>query len=137
MVDGGQPFSVAGGLGYDNSATGVGLDLMDRVSGEPLYANGKLNYYAFTENGPGDYGNSGRNAFRLPKYVDYDMALMKNFKITERYQFQFRSEAFNLLNHPTYYSPNVAWENCTPANFDTYTAARPPRILQFSGKIIF
>jgi hypothetical protein len=35
-----------------------------------------------------------------PGYFDSDLALYKNFKITERQGLQFRVDAFNFLNHP-------------------------------------
>ncbi len=37
---------------------------------------------------------------RGPAYFDSDLALFKNFQITERQKLQFRISAMNFLNHP-------------------------------------
>lgn len=135
VVDGGQPFSVTDSS--DNSYTGLSLDLADRISGQPLYKNGKLNRAAFTDNAAGTYGNSGRNAYRAGKNVDTDMALMKAFKAGERLTTTFRAEAFNLFNHPNLLPPTSQYNTTTSATFGQSTAARDPRILQFSLKMQF
>jgi len=135
-LDSGQPFSVTTGTS-DNSFTGTGLDLADRVPGEPLYVDGRLNYLAFTLNAPGTLGDSGRNSFRSVGNYDFDMALIKNFKLTERWNLMFRAEAFNLLNHANYFGPNSAWASANPTDFDTYQFARDPRQLQFALKLMF
>ena len=56
---------------------------------------------------PGQYG-LGRNAFRGPGFWNTDMALLKNFKITERIQTQFRAEFFNVFNHVNFENPRNA-----------------------------
>ena len=53
--------------------------------------------------GPPAYGQQG--AFNWPyvkgpAYFDSDLALFKNFQITERQKFQLRISAVNFLNHP-------------------------------------
>ena len=135
VADAGQPFSVTDSS--DNSQTGLGLDLADRVPNTPAYVKGKLNYAGFTANAPGTYGNSGRNAFRSDNYVDVDTAVMKTFPLgTERVHLMFRAEAFNLLNHPNFEPPNSNY-NSPPTSFGLVTGARDPRILQFSLKVLF
>ena len=135
VADAGQPLSVTDSS--DNSQTGLGLDLADRVPGKPAYLNGKLNYDGFTGNAPGTYGNSGRNSFRSDNYVDFDTAVMKTFPLgTERVHLMFRAEAFNVLNHPNFQPPNSNY-NSPPTSFGLVTGARDPRILQFSLKVLF
>lgn len=134
-ADAGQPFSVTDSADY--SYTGNGLDLADRVAGVPTYVNGRLNYAAFTHNAPGTYGDSGRNSFRSPKNVDVDAAVMKSFPlVTERTQLIFRAEAFNMSNHPNLLAPSADY-NANPNTFGIITAARDPRIMQFSLKLMF
>ena len=48
----------------------------------------------------GQIGNVGFNSYRGPHVFYDDMALMKTFKITERYRAQFRFDAYNVFNHP-------------------------------------
>jgi hypothetical protein len=133
--DAGQPFSVTSTL--DNSYTNIGLDLADSVPNVPRYVNGKLNAAAFTVNAAGTYGNSGRNSLRSPGYVDVDTGIMKFFPVyKDRVSGVFRTEAFNLFNHPSFFPPNAS----LPVNTTTFgvsTAARAPRILQFSVKLMF
>jgi hypothetical protein len=50
-------------------------------------------------------GTSGRNQFTGPGYVDYDMAVQKLFKISEKLGLSLRAESYNLFNHPNYYNP--------------------------------
>jgi hypothetical protein len=43
-------------------------------------------------------GNLGRNTFVGPGWSNLDVSLVKNTKITERMQVQFRAEFFNVMN---------------------------------------
>jgi hypothetical protein len=60
----------------------------------------------------GSFGNLGRNTFRGPSQSNWDFSLVKNTRITERVNFQFRAEFFNVLNHPHFANP------ATPGNID-------------------
>jgi len=52
------------------------------------------------------YGNTGRNLFRAPFQVRFDMSLAKEFQFAERYRLRFNFDAFNLFNHPNFDAPN-------------------------------
>ncbi len=52
------------------------------------------------------YGNTGRNIFRGPFQVRFDMSLSKEFALTERFRLRFDADAFNLFNHPDFDTPN-------------------------------
>ena len=54
--------------------------------------------------GPFPAGMTHRNAFRGPGAWNFDMALEKNFKISERVGITFRSEGFNIFNHYNMYA---------------------------------
>ena len=41
-----------------------------------------------------------------PAYADWDFAALKNFKVTESKQFQFRAELFNILNRTNFHLPD-------------------------------
>ena len=43
-------------------------------------------------------GNLGRNTFTGPTYYDTDVTLLKNIRFTERFNAQFRAEAYNVFN---------------------------------------
>jgi hypothetical protein len=51
-------------------------------------------------------GNVGRNALRGPAFFQWDFSAMKNFALTERLKLQFRTDLFNILNHPNYANPD-------------------------------
>jgi len=52
------------------------------------------------------YGNSGRNIFRAPFQVRFDMSLGKEFVLNERFKLRFNFDAFNMFNHPNFDAPN-------------------------------
>ena len=54
---------------------------------------------------------------RGPAYFDSDLALFKNFKITENQKIQFRLQATNFLNHPLKQFGLAS--SITALNFDT------------------
>ena len=47
----------------------------------------------------GNAGDIGRNVFPLNNFQEFDWALLKETKLTERVKFQFRWEVFNVFNH--------------------------------------
>ncbi len=81
-------------------------------------------------------GNLGRNTFRGPRFQDFDLSLFKNIKITERVNFQFRAEAFNILNHPNLQQPSATFGAST-SQFGFATAAYAARQIQFALKMSF
>jgi len=52
------------------------------------------------------YGYSGRNIFRGPFQVRFDMTLGKTFQVSDRFRLRFNADAFNLFNHPDFDAPN-------------------------------
>jgi hypothetical protein len=53
----------------------------------------------------GHFGSLGRNAFMGPPYTNLDVSLTKTFKLTEIVGLQFRTDFFNILNHPNFTNP--------------------------------
>ncbi len=51
------------------------------------------------------FGSAHIGNLRGPNLVDFDLVLQKSFKIAESQQVEFRSEFFNLLNHPNFGLP--------------------------------
>ena len=56
----------------------------------------------FGDPGIGHIGNYGVYSLRGPRAFTSDAAVFKNFTITERVKAQFRTDIFNLFNHPVY-----------------------------------
>ena len=52
------------------------------------------------------YGSSGRNIFRGPFGVRFDMTLGKEFTLTERLRLRSNADASNIFNHPAFDAPN-------------------------------
>jgi len=52
------------------------------------------------------FGYTGRNIFRAPFQVRFDMTLGKTFALSERFRLRFNFDAFNLFNHPDFDAPN-------------------------------
>ena len=54
------------------------------------------------------FGNAGRNFMNNPSRLNFDVALLKHFKITEGSDLEFRAEAFNVFNHTQFriYDPD-------------------------------
>jgi hypothetical protein len=95
------------------------------------------------------YGSESRvdATLRAPGINNFDFALFKQTGITERLKFEFRTEFFNIFNHP-YFSPPATGFNGTatgPGNngFGQITSTVPFgaasnfRLIQFAGKLIF
>ena len=129
----GQPFSVTADSPYvaGNRAN---------VSGDPTAGGHTLtrwfNTAAFSVPAAFTYGNSARNMLFGPGYFNWDTALFKNTRITERWNLQFRAEFFNVLNHPTFNPPNA--NVSAPAQFGRITStANTPRDIQFGLRLLF
>jgi hypothetical protein len=67
-----------------------------------------------------------------PNLYTYNMGLFKRFRITERFNLQFRSEFFNIFNPVNFDNPNI---NVSSGGFGPITSTHEfsgdPRIIQF------
>jgi hypothetical protein len=82
------------------------------------------------------YGTTPRNSLRGPGYWDLDGSLFRQFPIGENRRFEFRAEAFNLLNNVDLGQP-VYDLNAGPAFGTIDTTANTARELQLGLKFIF
>jgi hypothetical protein len=139
----GRPFTVALLSEIDNSGTGrsiLGFGANDRPNlvGNPELSDPTtlqwFNTAAFAFPPPGTFGNAGRNILDGPGFQNVNASLLKNTRITERVNLQFRAEAFNLFNHPNFNLPDNFLGSPT---FGRITSARDPRHIQFGLKLLF
>ncbi len=137
----------------DNSLSGTFDDTIDKPSyannGSHLYVNRNprnsagepyFNPNYFVDEPVGQVGNAMRRFFTGPGINNFDMALLKDTKITESTQLQFRAEAFNIWNHAQFYNPSTAVgdiNNTGAGGFGYITAAQNPRIMQIALKLLF
>jgi len=102
-----------------------------------------------TETGLGLLGGAPTQV-RGPGISRLDYSLFKDFQISERFRMQFRSEFFNILNHPTFMPPNLGGNGVIAlsgsgdylsSNFGKSGATRFPnqdsRQIQFALKLYF
>jgi hypothetical protein len=84
-----------------------------------------------------DFGNSGRSILRGPSQTNFDMSLRKNLKVRgDNGNLEFRSEFFNVFNHPLFSNPGTA--RTTPSSFGVISSTSgAPRIIQFALKYVF
>ena len=123
-------------------ATGIGNWWPDRVR-DPRIANPNSERWfdtaAFTSprNADGTWrlGNAGRSILATDSPFNVDAGLMKNFKVTERWNLQVRWEAFNLTNTPTLGDPVSNLES--PDFGKVRTTVSTPRQMQFALRLSF
>ena len=106
-----------------------------------------INPAAFSQPGPGQFGTCAPYQFYGPGIQTWDLSLFKQFKFTDRYQLQFRTEFFNAFNHPNFANPsaNIASPgsfgkvNNTLAPILGTDSGGPgdPREIQFALKLYF
>jgi hypothetical protein len=147
------------GLPFTLSFNGCGNDIPGDA---PCYVNGKssalktgasgfaggpsgVSFYqaqtiggAFTDPGLDTIGNGGRNNAWGPHFFNSDISAMKNFTIREKYQLQFRADAFNAFNHINFSNPNgniqsVGSITSGPGPGGTTN----PRQMQFTARVQF
>jgi hypothetical protein len=178
----GTPFSVVNGGGSDgtgesdNAGVGNGLgigsyaDIIGAAHGvKPVVPNSGsnigpllLNPAAFAAPRGLTFGDSGRNVLNNPSRVNFNLSLLKHFKLArERLDMEFRAESFNIFNHTQFriYDPSHPGNsgnnviNCYGDVSTFYSAgasgclvgnsflhpvdAHDPRILQFGMKAAF
>jgi hypothetical protein len=140
----GQPFTLNYNGEDDYSGSGEGYDRPDVIG--PIVYNYhdpsnflNLNSFAMpcTTSGPVNgaatdcvagtqhFGNLGRNALQGPPFKQWDLAIYKNTKFSEKLSLQLRAEFFNLLNHPNFSNPLLPAFIADPAsNINLKTTCR-------------
>ncbi len=143
----GEPIQI--GENDDNSLSGTFDDTIDEPSysgSGPLYVNRNprnsagqpyFNPNYFVAEPIGQVGNVMRRFFSGPGIYNFDMALLKDTKITEGLKVQFRAEAFNVFNHAQFSNPSGNFNNSGAGGFGFVTSARDPRIMQLALKFLF
>ena len=116
--------------------------------GEPGNLNGQ--FVVQPETVPSNvfrFGSMGRNSLRGPGFQKADLALFKDFRLTERFTLQFKAEAFNFTNTPRFGNPaanvssmtvNATTGAVTNANnFMAITSASEERKFRFGLRLSF
>jgi hypothetical protein len=119
----GVPFNISDSTNSLNATTGPygiprytpsGLYSTNTGSGVPISPNNFnlltlpasvdwTGLLGFSDFGPYPANMVQRNAFRGPGAWTFDMAVSKNFRLTERFNLEFRAESFDIFNHHNMY----------------------------------
>ncbi|HEX4134815.1 MAG TPA: carboxypeptidase regulatory-like domain-containing protein [Bryobacteraceae bacterium] len=94
-----------------------------------------LNSAAFAQPALGTFGNMGVYNILGPKFFQFDMAAVREFRVRERENLQFRVEAFNVFNNVRFMNPGTTLS--AASTFGEITAAQDPRIMQLAMKFTF
>jgi hypothetical protein len=138
----GFPFTISVFGDTANAGTLLGENpIRANYTGEAIFASGTrtadawFNPAAFSTPAAFTFGNVGRNSVYGPGLQTLDLALQREFAVTETLKVQIRAEAFNALNHTNLGTPN-RFVN-TP-QFGTITeAATPGREIQLGVRVSF
>lgn len=135
----GNPLSVldatdTAGVGPGSGAQPWNVTGSTEVTGERGINLPWFNRDAFSRPAAGTFGNAGVSILRGPSFQNWDAALFKNFRLTERFNAQFRAEAFNFPNHPVLANPVVDPRN---GAFGRIQSKSNERNLQLGLKLLF
>ena len=94
------------------------------------------------------HGNMGRNSLRGPGINNWDISILKDFKLTESKSLEFQAGFFNAFNHVQFFGPSSSegasgfsgnfgqvTSDTTPSTTTAYY--RGPRLIQFALKFYF
>jgi hypothetical protein len=135
-IQSGVPLSVTQATN-NNSFAGFSVQRPNRVA-DPILDNPStamwFNTAAFQTAPQFTLGTSSRNPVRGPGYRNMDLALIKQTRLRETTNIEFRTEFFNFTNTPPLSAPAVVLGN---AGFGSITSAGDPRVIQFGLKVNF
>jgi len=126
-------------LGTSGSGIGGEVDVPNYTPGSLNRTNPRsglpyFNTSLFSPEALGQFGDADRRFFHGPGLNNFDMALVKDLRLTESKSMEFRAEWFNIFNHAQFGSPNG---NVDSSIFGLVTSANAPRIGQVAIKFVF
>ena len=89
---------------------------------------------AFVAPAYGFYGDAKNGTIRGPAYTSLNLSLYKTFPLHDRFNLQFRAEAFNALNHPNFKNVDTGLGD---GSYGQVNSAGDPRILELALKLSF
>ncbi|HZT37815.1 MAG TPA: carboxypeptidase regulatory-like domain-containing protein [Bryobacteraceae bacterium] len=132
----GRPFTPT--ISRDVANTGIGGQRPNRIGPGTLpnpTAQAWFNKNDFSVPANYAYGNSGADILREQRFIDLDLSVFKQFRVTEASRLQFRAEFFNLTNTVSFSAPGT---NIDTASGGVVTSAiSTPRQVQFALRYDF
>jgi hypothetical protein len=136
LLRSGIPFTPS--ISNDQANIGSGGQRPNRI-GDGNLENPTLDRWfdvdAFTVPAQYTYGNSGLRILAPDIHRTYDFSVFKEFQVRENTKFQFRAEAFNLPNTPSFSAPQSNIQSGTRGKVTSTTTS--PRQMQLALKFIF
>jgi hypothetical protein len=132
----GRPFTPT--ISRDVSNTGIGGQRPNRTGSGNLDNPTIAKWFdksAFVVPANFTYGNSGADILREDRFKGLDLSLFKQFQFNERMRLQFRAEAFNLTNTPSFSAPGTNIDTASGGLVTSTISA--PRNIQFGLKLNF
>jgi hypothetical protein len=132
----GTPFTP--NINFDN-ANANGGNQRPNLTGDPKSGpHGVQQFFniaAYSVPAPYTFGNAGRNSLRGPSFTNLDTSLFRDFSLYRETNLEFRSEFFNVLNHPQFSNPDSTLEDSTFGRITSTTGNS--RLIQFALKFTF
>ncbi|HMJ21902.1 MAG TPA: TonB-dependent receptor [Terriglobales bacterium] len=148
----GFPVKISYGKGTSLSGSGLGIGSLrpdvvpgckKSISGGPVSKlGGWFNTSCFTDPPDWGFGNESRvdSSLRQQGINNFDFAVFKKTTIAERASIEFRTEFFNLFNHPQFGPPNGTCCTANNPNFGVVNSTignAQARLIQFALKFEF
>lgn len=142
LAHSGQPFTpyISSDIANTGNNAGSEYEHLD-VVGNPNAISKRtaakyFNTAAYASPAKYTFGTAARNSLRSAPYWNLDLSLFRTFPVGGERQFEFRAEAFNLLNNVVLGQPNNDL-NSGSAFGTVNSAANSARILQLALKFLF
>ncbi len=145
----GTPLGIGYGTVVATDVTGSPTDgARVNVTGNPVLPKSERTFSrnfrteVFEMPAKGTFGNSANTVIRGPGVNNWDVAVFKNFPVSERLRLQFRCEFYNAFNHTQFSGLDTTARfdqagKQVNARFGEFTAARNPRIMQLALRFYF
>jgi hypothetical protein len=96
-----------------------------------------FNTSLFSPNALGTPGTASRRSFHGPGAINFDLALRRFFKFSDKRMMEFRLETFNTFNHAQFFGPVAVNGDIDSDLFGHVVNAVPPRLMQAALKFTF
>jgi hypothetical protein len=136
VLQSGNPFSV---YGNQNTFAQAGTPFPNRNPGVPLYPSNRsidnwFNPAAFLAPANGTFGNVKRNSLYGPGINTINFSAAKAFSIREGINVEFRADAQNVFNHPSFGLPDNTHLSGAAGVDQPYSGTAPIRKLTVQGR---
>jgi outer membrane receptor protein involved in Fe transport len=150
-ITSGHPFTVRMGYNHSGNLNTTSFSMHERPSVKAGASNNPIlggpdRYWdvnAFELPPPNQRGNLARNTLIGPNLRNFDVSLTKTFHLGEERLLQFRTEMFNVANHPNFAVPSgvVSFTNAASAVNPTWgritSTVTTSRQIQFGLKLTY